>query len=61
MDKTIRAGAVKPLIEVTRDEFMSAMNVSAYSLISVTRALLEANVLQREASIVAVSYRARRR
>ncbi|MEM7437366.1 MAG: SDR family oxidoreductase [Myxococcota bacterium] len=57
MDKTIRAGAVKPLLEVTRDEFMQAMNVSAYSLISLTRSLLAGGVLAERGSIVAVSYR----
>jgi enoyl-[acyl-carrier protein] reductase I len=56
MDKTIRAGAVKPLIEVTREEFMGAMDVSAYSLIAVTRSLLAQNVLQKNASIVSLSY-----
>ncbi len=56
MDKTIRAGAVKPLIEVTREEFMGAMDVSAYSLIAVSRSLLAQNVLQRNASIVSLSY-----
>jgi enoyl-[acyl-carrier protein] reductase I len=57
MDKTIRAGAVKPLLEVTRDEFMQAMNVSAYSLISLTRGLLAEDRLTERASILAVSYR----
>ena len=57
MDKTIRAGAVKPLLEVTREEFMQAMNVSAYSLIPMTRALLEQGVLAPRSSIIAVSYR----
>ena len=57
MDKTIRAGAVAPLLEVTRDEFMQAMNVSAYSLIALTRALLKHEVLAPRSSIVAVSYR----
>ncbi len=57
MDKTIRAGAVKPLLEVTLEEFSSAMQVSAYSLISLTRGLLNAGVLAERASIVAVSYR----
>ncbi|MBP7281837.1 MAG: SDR family oxidoreductase [Leptospiraceae bacterium] len=56
MDKTIRAGAVKPLIEVTREEFMGTMDVSAYSLIAVTRSLLNQNVLQKNASIVSLSY-----
>jgi enoyl-[acyl-carrier protein] reductase I len=57
MDKTIRAGAVKPLLEVTRDEFMQAMTVSAYSLIPMTRTLLSRGVLSTGGSIVAVSYR----
>ncbi len=57
MDKTIRAGAVKPLLDVTREEFMQAMNVSAYSMIPLTRALLGQGVLSERASIVAVSYR----
>ena len=57
MDKTIRAGAVKPLLQVTREEFMQAMNVSAYSLVPLTRVLLERGVLARGSSIVAVSYR----
>lgn len=56
MDKTIRAGAVKPLIEVTREEFMGAMDVSAYSLIALTRSLLEKEVLQKNSSIVSLSY-----
>lgn len=56
MDKTIRAGAVKPLIEVTREEFMGAMDVSAYSLIAISRSLLNQNVLQKNASIVSLSY-----
>ncbi|MEM8608313.1 MAG: SDR family oxidoreductase [Myxococcota bacterium] len=57
MDKTIRAGAVKPLLDVTLEEFSQAMNVSAYSLIALTRSLLHHNVLRERASIVAVSYR----
>ena len=57
MDKTIRSGAVAPLLEVKREEFMQAMNVSAYSLIAVTRELLKHDVLAPRSSIVAVSYR----
>jgi enoyl-[acyl-carrier protein] reductase I len=56
MDKTIRAGVVKPLIEVTRDEFMGAMDVSAYSLISLSRALVTTSVLKKGSSIAAFSY-----
>lgn len=56
MDKTIRRGKVKPLLEVSREEFFSAMDISAYSLIALTRALLRHGVLNRGASIVALSY-----
>ncbi|HNE56355.1 MAG TPA: SDR family oxidoreductase, partial [Leptospiraceae bacterium] len=56
MDKTIRAGAVKPLIEVSREEFMGAMDVSAYSLIALTRSLLQKEVLQKNSSILSISY-----
>ena len=56
MDKTIRAGVVKPLLEVTREEFAGAMDVSAYSLISLTRSLIASEVLQKNSSIVSLSY-----
>jgi len=57
MDKTIRPGQdVKPLLDVTKEEFMYAMDVSAYSLISLTRSLMQNAVLNRNASIVALSY-----
>lgn len=56
MDKTIRAGSVKPLLEVTREEFMGAMDVSAYSLIALTRSLLSHDVLQKNSSILSLSY-----
>lgn len=56
MDKTIRAGAVKPLIDVTREEFMGAMDVSAYSLIALTRSMLNQEVLLNNSSILSLSY-----
>jgi enoyl-[acyl-carrier protein] reductase I len=56
MDKTIRAGAVKPILEVTKDEFFSAMEVSAYSLIAMSRSFINANVLSHNASILSLSY-----
>lgn len=56
MDRTIRAGAAKPLLDVTREEFMDCMGVSAYSLLALTRALHHAGLLRRGASIVALSY-----
>lgn len=56
MDRTIRAGKAKPLLEVTRAEFMDCMDVSAYSLLALVRALLQGGVLREGASIVALSY-----
>ncbi len=56
MDKTIRNKEVKPLIDVTLQEFCETMDVSAYSLISLTRHLLEHQVLQPGASICSLSY-----
>jgi len=56
MDRTIRSGAAKPLLDVTRDEFMDCMNVSTYSLLALVRALLQRGVLRHGASVVALSY-----
>lgn len=56
MDKTIRKKEVKPLIDVTLNEFCDTMNVSAYSLIRVTHYLLKEGVLQDGASICSLSY-----
>ncbi|MCC5814342.1 MAG: SDR family oxidoreductase [Leptospira sp.] len=57
MDKTIRPGStVKPLLDVTKEEFFQAMDVSAYSLIALTRSLVNCNVLKNNASILALSY-----
>jgi enoyl-[acyl-carrier protein] reductase I len=56
MDKTIRNKSVKPMLEVTAEEFNDTMNVSAYSLISLSHALLSNGVLQNGASIVSLSY-----
>lgn len=56
MDKTIRNKEVKPLLDVTRNEFMDTMDVSAYSLIRLTHYLLKHNVLQKGASICSLSY-----
>ncbi len=56
MDKTIRNKEVKPLLEVTKDEFCDTMDVSAYSLIRLTHYLLKYNVLQSESSICSLSY-----
>jgi len=56
MDKTIRGGVVKPMLDVTREEFMDALNVSAYSFLSMTRAFLQAGILQEKSSLVALIY-----
>lgn len=56
MDKTIRNKSVKPMLEVTAEEFNDTMTVSAFSLISLSHSLLKYEVLQRGASIVSLSY-----
>ncbi|HBS06811.1 MAG TPA: enoyl-ACP reductase [Leptospiraceae bacterium] len=57
MDKTIKAGVViKSILDVTKDEFFSAMDVSAYSLVSLTRGLIQNNLLKKDSSILALSY-----
>ncbi|EDM43876.1 enoyl-(acyl carrier protein) reductase [unidentified eubacterium SCB49] len=56
MDKTIRNKEVKPMIDVTKDEFCDTMNVSAYSLIRLTHYLLKHDVLEQGASICSLSY-----
>lgn len=57
MDKTIRPGAdVKPMLEVSKDDFFQAMDVSAYSLVALTRTLLQNNVLRKNSSVLALSY-----
>lgn len=56
MDRTIRAGRAKPLLEVTREEFLDCMSVSTYSLLALVQGLLRAGGLAPGASIVALSY-----
>ncbi len=57
MDKTIKAGVViKSILDVTKEEFFGAMDVSAYSLVSLTRGLVHSNILQKNSSILALSY-----
>lgn len=56
MDKTIRKKQVKPLLEVSKEEFCDTMDVSAYSLIRITHSLLKHRVLQKGASVVSLSY-----
>lgn len=56
MDKTIRGKVVKPLLEVSLQEFCETMDVSAFSLIKVTKALYDFNLLQPKSSICSISY-----
>lgn len=56
MDKTIRNKTVKHLLDVSEKEFCDTMVVSAYSLISISRSLIEFGVLLNGASIVSLSY-----
>ena len=56
LDRTIRGGTVAPMMAVTREQFLDCLDVSAYSLLAIVRALLEAEVLRPDASIVALSY-----
>jgi enoyl-[acyl-carrier protein] reductase I len=56
MDRTIRGGIARPLIEVTHEEFLDCMSVSAYSLIGLLRALLEGKRLREGGSVVSLSY-----
>lgn len=56
MDKTIRQKEVKPLLEVTKQEFADTMDISAFSLVRLTHFLLKHGVLAEGASICSLSY-----
>lgn len=56
MDKTIRNKSVKNVLDVTANEFCDTMKVSAYSLISLSRSLLNSDALNRGFSVVSLSY-----
>ena len=56
LDRTIRGGQVKPLVEVSRQEFLDCMSVSAYSLIGLIQSLLKRELLNEGSSVVALSY-----
>jgi enoyl-[acyl-carrier protein] reductase I len=56
LDRTIRGGEAQPLLDVSRKDFLDCMSISAYSLIGITRALFERELLNRGGSIVALSY-----
>lgn len=56
MDKTIRNKQVKPLLDVNFSEFCDTMQVSAFSLVSLSSAFSKANLLNDDASICSLSY-----
>lgn len=57
MDKTVRVNQEpKKLVETTWDEFSSNLNVSAYSLIRFTNALIKEKRLNKGCSILSLSY-----
>ncbi len=56
LDRTIRGGSAKPLLETTRQEFLDCMSISAYSLIAILRSLAEARVLADGGAVVTLSY-----
>lgn len=56
MDKTIRKKEVKPLLEVTKDEFCDTMEVSAFSLIRIAHYLYKYDIIQPGSSICSLSY-----
>ena len=56
MDKTIRNKVVKPILEVSKEEFCDTMEVSAYSLIRIAQYLYKYNVMQPKSSICSLSY-----
>ena len=56
MDRTIRRGTSVPLLEVSREDFLGCMDVSAYSLVAITRMLVSRDLLRDGGSIVALSY-----
>lgn len=56
MDRTIRRGSAAPLLDVSREDFLHCLGVSAYSLLGITRELVQHECLRRGSSIVALSY-----
>ncbi len=56
MDKTIRNKKVKPLLEVSFEEFCDTMEVSAFSLVSLTASLKNHGLLNAGSSICSLSY-----
>ncbi len=56
MDRTLRRGQWTRLIDTSRQDFLSCLDVSAWSLIGLAKSLLDAEVLRPGASLVALSY-----
>ena len=56
MDRTIRNKKVKPLLDVTQEEFCDTIGISAFSLVRITHHLIGQNVLLPGASICSLSY-----
>ncbi len=56
MDKTIRNKEVKPLLEVTFNEFCDTMHVSAFSLVTLVSSLKHHDLLNNGSSICSLSY-----
>lgn len=56
MDKTIREKKVKPLLDLSLDEFCQTMHVSAFSLITLIQAMQQRDLLNYGASICSLSY-----
>jgi len=60
-DRTIGRRGAPTLLDVTREDFLDCLDVSAYSLIALLRELLGAGRLDRGASAVSLSYLAAER
>ncbi|MDJ0786163.1 MAG: SDR family oxidoreductase [Myxococcota bacterium] len=55
-DRTLTRGGSRALLDVSREDFLDCLDVSAYSLIRLVRTLLEEEALAPGASIVSLSY-----
>jgi len=55
-DRTLGPRGATPLLEVSREDFLDCLDVSAYSLIRLRRELVAADVLARGAGVAALSY-----
>ncbi len=60
-DRTLARGGAPGLVDVSREDFLDCLDVSAYSLIALLRELLGTGTLARGASAVSLSYLAAER